>query len=97
MLCGQSTSGERGRVRGSDQLQQVACGACPTALPSIRGPAGEGGSGWAPKPVFGVVWVWRYVFRLPANLAGQDAPRQRTFSRILGGGNWPYTKEIIRS
>eukprot|EP00964_Phaeocystis_antarctica_P089616 scaffold57220_cov30-Phaeocystis_antarctica.AAC.1 len=34
---------------------------------------------------------------MSADLAGQDAPRQRTFSRILGGGNRPYTKEIIRS
>eukprot|EP00964_Phaeocystis_antarctica_P141912 scaffold107047_cov24-Phaeocystis_antarctica.AAC.1 len=38
--------------------------------------------------------AWTFM---PADLAGQDAPRQRTFSRTLGGGNRPYTKEIIRS
>eukprot|EP00964_Phaeocystis_antarctica_P089832 scaffold57383_cov39-Phaeocystis_antarctica.AAC.1 len=27
---------------------------------------------------------------MPADLAGQDAPRQRTFSRILGGETRPY-------
>ena len=79
MLCGQSTSCERGRVRGSDQLQQVACGACPTALPSIRGPAGEGGSGWARKPV---VWALGVaVCFLFASKPGPFWPRPR---RVLG-------------
>eukprot|EP00964_Phaeocystis_antarctica_P060579 scaffold36121_cov36-Phaeocystis_antarctica.AAC.1 len=32
-----------------------------------------------------------------ADLAGQNAPRHRTFSEILGGGDRPYIREIIRS
>eukprot|EP00964_Phaeocystis_antarctica_P048266 scaffold27951_cov33-Phaeocystis_antarctica.AAC.1 len=38
--------------------------------------------------------AWTFM---PADLAGQDAPRQRTFSRILGGGDRTFLKEIIRS
>ena len=34
-LCGQGTSRERGRVRGSDQLQQVACGSVPNCTAAV--------------------------------------------------------------
>ena len=34
---------------------------------------------------------------MPADLAGQNALRHRTFSKILGDGDWPYIKEIILS
>eukprot|EP00964_Phaeocystis_antarctica_P008029 scaffold4315_cov60-Phaeocystis_antarctica.AAC.1 len=37
--------------------------------------------------------AWTFM---PADLAGQDAQRLRICGRILGGGNRPYIKEIIR-
>ena len=33
---------------------------------------------------------------VPADLAGQNAPRHLTFSKILGGGDRLYVKEVIR-
>ena len=43
MLFGQGTSCERGRVRGSDQLQQVACGSVPNCTAVDKRPRRRGG------------------------------------------------------